>query len=316
MTTTVVDPTSVEPTPLELAHKQFRQELLDAGLLFDTGVAGVYGRAAGFEAIVDGLDGLLTSMRPTNARVLRFPPVFARQTFEATEYISSFPHLAGTVQTFTGDTADHRELLAARAEGRDWDGWFDPAQTVLVPAACHPVYPLYAGTVNNPGAVVDVHGYCFRHEPSVDPARMQSFRMREFVRIGDPDVTEQHRDEWIARAQGALTDLRLPFETAGANDPFFGRVGRLLAVNQRDDGLKVELVVRLYGDLDDGTAVVSGNCHREHFGEAFAITTADGAVAHSACVGFGLERLALGLLRTHGLDFARWPEAVRKRLSL
>ena len=33
---------------------------------------------------------------------------------------------------------------------------------------------------------MDVFSYCFRHEPSVDPARMQMFRMREFVRIGEP----------------------------------------------------------------------------------------------------------------------------------
>lgn len=308
--------TDTEFTQLELSHKQFQTELLDGGLLLDTGVPGVYGRSEQFEAIVEGLDRLLTSMRPDNARVLRFPPVFARSTFEATDYISSFPHLSGTVHSFAGDSAGHRELLAARADGQDWDHWLSPTDTALVPAACHPVYPLHTGTVDELGAFVDVYGYCFRHEPSVDPARMQSFRMREFVRIGTPGVTEEHRDEWIARAQGVLTDLQLPFDTVGANDPFFGRAGRILAINQRDDGLKLELVVRLYGDLDDGTAVVSGNCHRDHFGDTFDITTPDSAVAHSACVGFGIERLTLALLRVHGLDHARWPEPVRKRLSL
>lgn len=311
MTTTVG-----RPTELELSHSRFRKELLDSGLLVDTGAPGVYGRSAQFEAIVDGLDRLLTSMRPAEARVLRFPPVFARSTFEATDYISSFPHLSGTVHSFAGDAAGHRELLAARAEGQDWDHWLSPTETALVPAACHPVYPLHTGTVDESGAFVDVSGYCFRHEPSVDPARMQSFRMREFVRIGTPAVAEQHRDEWITCAQGVLTDLQLPFDTVGANDPFFGRAGRILAINQRDDGLKIELVVRLYGDLDDGTAVVSGNCHREHFGETFDIATADSAVAHSACVGFGIERLTLSLLRIHGFDSAGWPESVRKRLTL
>ena len=46
------------------------------------------------------------------------------------------------------------------------------------------------------------------------------------------------------------------------------------------------------------TAVVSTNYHLDHFGVPFGIKTADGAVAHSACVGFGLERIALALFKT------------------
>ena len=43
--------------------------------------------------------------------------------------------------------------------------------------------------------------------------------------------------------------------------------------------MKTELTVRLYGELDEGTAVVSANCHRDHFGKAFKVRTAEGAVA-------------------------------------
>ena len=97
--------------------------------------------------------------------------------------------------------------------------------------------------------------------------------------------------------------------------PFFGRAGRLLATNQRTEELKYELVVRLYGELNDGTAVVSANCHETHFGDAFGLTTADGRTAHSACVGFGMERIALAMLRTHGFDLAVWPSPVRAHLG-
>jgi hypothetical protein len=41
---------------------------------------------------------------------------------------------------------------------------------------------------------------------------------------------------------------------------------------------------------------------------------ADGGVAHTACVGFGLERITLALLRHHGLDLAAWPDSVRTTL--
>lgn len=161
-----------------------------------------------------------------------------------------------------------------------------------------------------------MYGYCFRHEPAIDPARMQAFRMHEFVYVGNAEGAEAHRDGWIGRAMSVLESIGLDAEAVPANDPFFGRAGKMLASNQLQENLKTELVVRIYGDLDDGTAVVSCNCHREHFGENFAITTPDGEYAHSACVGFGMERIALALLSTHGLDVSEWPSEVRARLAL
>ena len=53
-----------------------------------------------------------------------------------------------------------------------------------------------------------------------------------------------------------------------------------------------------------------------HFGALFDITTADGGVAHTACVGFGLERLTLALYRRHGFARAQWTSPVRVALEL
>ena len=36
----------------------------------------------------------------------------------------------------------------------------------------------------------------------------------------------------------------------------------------------------------------------------------------TGCVAFGIDRLALALFATHGLDLPRWPAAVRKALML
>ena len=182
---------------------------------------------------------------------------------------------------------------------------------MLVSAACHPSYSMLTGTLPAEGSLMDIYGFCFRHEPAVDPARMQAFRMHEFVRVGTPEQAVEHRERWVPRGLQVLADLGLEAEAVIANDPFFGRAGRMLAANQRNENLKTELVVKLYGDLDDGTAVVSCNCHRDHFGHTFDIHTVDGEPAHSACVGFGMERIALAMLRTHGLDRSAWPAALR-----
>ena len=100
-----------------------------------------------------------------------------------------------------------------------------------------------------------------------------------------------------------------------ANDPFFGRAQKLLATNQREEQLKIELVIPLYNDPGASTAVVSANYHRTHFGDAFGLRTAAGDVAHSACIAFGMERIALALIRSHGFDPAAWPSSVRASMG-
>ncbi|WP_167105454.1 amino acid--[acyl-carrier-protein] ligase [Mycobacterium sp. DL592] len=305
--------------PLQRARQQFHAELVEAGLLVPMGIDGLYGRGGDFERIVDGIDVAVRrkgrQVHGERAKVLRFPPVFTRAAFENTDYIASFPNLTGAVSTFTGDNRDHRALLADRDAGRPWDGHLHPAGTMLVPAACHPSYSTLPKVLPDGGQLMDIYGYCFRHEPAIDPARMQAFRMHEFVIVGTAEQAETHRDAWVGHGMAVLAELGLDAAAVPANDPFFGRVGKMLAANQRDEGLKTELTVRLYGDLDDGTAIVSANCHRDHFGETFGLRTADGAVAHSACVGFGMERIALALLRTHGLQPDAWPPSVQAALS-
>lgn len=305
---------------LSVARGEFRDELIAAELLIPMGIDGLYGRSGAFEDIIDGIDAVVrrksAQVHGDRPKVRRFPPVYPRAAFERTDYIASFPNLTGAVSTFTGGDREHRALLADRDAGLPWDGHLAPAGTMLVSAACHPSYASLPTQLTDEGELLDVYGYCFRHEPAIDPARMQAFRMHEIVMVGDPERAGRHRDAWVQHGLAVLSELGLEAAAVPANDPFFGRVGKMLAVNQRDEELKTELVVRLYGDLDAGTAVVSANCHRDHFGETFGLRTADGAVAHSACVGFGMERIALALLRTHGLDTRSWPAQVRTPLGL
>lgn len=287
-----------------------RAELLAAGLLVETGVNGLYARSGDFERIVDGLAGMVTRAAAADRpAVLRFPPVFPRAAFERTDYIRSFPDLTGGITTFVGGDRDHARLLGLVEDGADWAAALTPSELMLCSATCHPLYPTLAGRLPAGGRLIDLHGWCFRHEPSLDPARMQAFRQHELVFVGEPELAVAHRDRWVERAQNLCSELGLAVEAEVANDPFFGRAGRVLAVAQRDEALKIELTIPVANEAP--TAVVSSNCHREHFGEAFGISTADGDVAHSACVGFGVERMTLALLASHGLDPDAWSAPVR-----
>jgi seryl-tRNA synthetase len=142
---------------------------------------------------------------------------------------------------------------------------------------------------------------------------MQAFRMHELVYVGDEVGAREHRDRWLELGRDTLAGLGLDVETVVANDPFFGRAGRILANNQREETLKYEIVTPI-DSIEHPTAIASSNCHLDHFGQPFGITTADGEVAHSCCFGFGLDRITLALLRTHGLEPRDWPSATRERL--
>jgi len=292
----------------------FRDELIGAGLLLSTGVEGLYGRSATYQSVVDAFCRVIPSVGGDAAfEAVHFPPILARSVFDNTDYLRSFPDLMGSVHVFKGDDRRHAALLREVERDGDWASLLDPADVVLCSATCHPVYPLCTGRLPAEGKRFEIHGYCFRHEPSADPARMQAFHMHELVYVGDPDAALKHRDAGLERGLELLSSLGLPMDAVPANDPFFGRLGTMLASNQLEDALKIEGVTAICSE-DKPTAIMSGNYHRDHFGVPFEITTSDGETAHSACVAFGVDRITLALLHRHGLDPLRWPQSARSVL--
>ena len=291
----------------------FGAALVAEGLLVPMGVAGLYGRDARLEAIIEGVDRLvLRAGMADGAASLRFPPTIPRDVLERSDYLRSFPHLTGTVHGFTGGEHEHAELLERLEQGTGWWRGLQATDVVLTPAACYPVYPVLAGTLPREGRLVDVCSQVFRREPSDDPTRMQAFRMHEQVCAGNAEQCLAHRDRWVDRGLALLHALEVPGKVRPANDPFFGRAGRMLASSQRELELKLELVVPIAGSP---TACASFNYHQDHFGAAFGIRTARGAVAHTSCIGFGLERMALALLWHHGTRPDGWPRPVRELLG-
>jgi seryl-tRNA synthetase len=290
--------------------------LLERGLLIATGVQGVYGRNGAFEQIREGVAALVTRAGSGEApEQVRFPPVMPRRDLETVGYLKSFPHLAGSIFSFDGTEAQAGEQYERACRHEDWSEFQGMTELVLTPAACYPVYPAVAarGPLAPGGIMVDAGGsYVFRHEPSGDPARLQMFHQREMVRLGEPETVQEWRDRWRERAVELLGQIGLEVKLDVASDPFFGRSGRMLAASQREQQLKFEVLCQIAGP--EPTAIASFNYHQEHFAAAYGIQLTDGSEAHTACLGFGLERITIALLRTHGLDPTAWPGEVRHLL--
>jgi len=265
----------------------FYDELVAHKLIVPVGVPGAFGRGPVFENVLARFDAAISRVgKGDGAERFLFPPILDRKVLEKSEFLDSFPQLAGSVFSFTGGDAQHGELRERLRDGQPWGDLQSMTGVVLSPAACYPVYPSLAGTLPDGGRTIDMQNWVFRHEPSPEPTRMQAFRVREHVRA----------------------------RSVVASDPFFGRGGRMLAASQREQALKFEVVVPILSE-EAPTAICSFNYHHEHFGKIFGIKTTDGAVAQTACLGFGMERVVMALFRTHGFVPAEWPLPVLEALG-
>jgi len=294
--------------------KSFYDGLVEHGLIIPVGVPGAFGRGAVFEDVLERFNALVTDIsRDDGAQIFTFPPVIDRSLLERVHYLDSFPHLCGAIHSFFGNELQALALAERVNSGQPWGDLLGQTGVTLNPAACYPVYPSFAGTVPEEGRLVTMLNWVYRHEPSMEPTRMQSFRVREFVRVGTPEQVVEWRDMWLQRGLDLLHSLELPANADVASDPFFGRGGRMLAAGQKMQKLKFEVLVPVIS-LTKPTAVCSFNFHQDHFGTTFGIKTPDGNVANTACLGFGLERIVMALFKTHGFDPKAWPQSVRAKL--
>src|SRR5438270_1861020 len=232
-------------------QRELLRELVSHGLLIETRVPGVYGHGGDFEAVCLAFGELVTRAGAHDApERMSFPPVIPRHDLEEVDYLKSFPHLSGSIFGFAGAEQDAIEQQRRASLHEDWSEFQSMTDLVLTPAACYPVYPAIASRGRLPagGVTVDAGGaYVFRNEPSGDPARLQMFRQREIVRIGDPETVEAWWGGWRERAPELLSRLGLATKLDLANDPFFGRGGRVLAASQREQALKFEVVCQIAG---------------------------------------------------------------------
>jgi len=278
-------------------------------------------------------DQFLSLAESFDARPHRFPTLIPAKYLEKVNYFRAFPHSLTfathlveeleNIDNFskTASCDQHGRLVTSPAS-------FSTVQALLSPAVCYHLYfSLADKTLPEGKLAATAVGNCFRYE-SINLAsleRLWDFTMREIIFVGPKDFVLENRETAMNRMSAFFEEIGFAYRVESANDPFFIGEFRKQAAFQSAFQLKFEIRASLPfkqnnqsssapGTQSPGTlAVGSYNYHQDFFGRALNITLLDGSPAHTACVAFGLERIALAYLSQFGVDPSNWyPDIIKK----
>lgn len=256
--------------------------------------------------------------RDFEAEEQHYPVMVPSDILAEIGYFGHFPqqltfcsHLPGNLpvlEAVAADASAGQDKLAARLAGR----LAEPAH-VLTPAVCLPCYRHQRGVVLEPGHVrtLTMQNHVFRYEgANFQPLRRGwDFTVRDIVFFGSYADLVRLRREVMERAMALCRKLDLEVTIELAHDPFFLNASRDKAIYQRMGEVKYELLFPL-PYRNESLAASSFNLHRNFYTTVYGPHLAEGQLAESACMGFGLERWLYGFLSQKGLDPHRWPQRV------
>lgn len=248
-----------------------------------------------------------------------FPALIGAEVLDRCRYLRNFPSSLNMVEHLREDLPRIQEF-AKTVTCDQGHLQFDSSslsgvETLLSPSVCFHWYNWLRDRVLPAGTAITAWGKCFRYESSnlSGLERLWDFSMREIIFVGPPQFVLDGREKCISSCVSLLDDLGLAYEISTATDPFFVDSYAVQAAFQKGFELKFELLCPLpYSGKK--LAVGSVNYHQDFFGRTFGIES-DQAPAHTGCLGFGLERLALAFLAQHGVDESAWPSKVRRVLG-
>ena len=278
-----------------------------AGVAFDARVTAdgraVLGPAA--LALRTELDRLFAGWGgQVGAAELAYPPLLAADDLVPLDYFQNFPHLTSLVAGVRPEAAGAGLVVDGHLTG-DAASLLDRPGHVLPSAACYSAYlDLADHTLTDPVRITTV-ATCFRREQHYDGLRrLFGFTMREIVCVGPREAVLDHLRTFKDRIRVFFDRLGLPYQVEAATDPFFDPNGARTLM-QKLFPVKEEFLY--HGDL----AIASVNFHRNFFGERCRIRLADGDLAFTGCVAFGLERWLAALHEHFAGDPDRALAAVR-----
>ena len=281
---------------------------------------GRYGFGPKLVALMEYFDLRVRQMAASfQADARLFPSLIGADVLDRCRYLRNFPASLNLVSHLREDHG----VLQEFARSVRWDGeqlacdrtGMSGIECLLSPSVCFHWYMWLRDSKLSKPRVVTALGKCFRYESSnlTGLERLWDFSMREIIFVGPADFVLANRSALVDLSVNFLNELGMAYEITTATDPFFVDSYAVQAAYQQGFELKFELLAPLpYSGKK--LAVGSINYHQDFFGRSFAIDTPAGP-AHTGCIGFGYERLALAFLAQHGMDEKNWPESVARHVN-
>lgn len=188
---------------------------------------------------------------------------------------------------------------------------------VLSPTVCHHCFETRKDHALELPFKVTALNQCARYEVHGTRSleRLRLYWMREFIHFdADEKLIAASLDAVLDDTVKLLTRWGITHEVVSASDPFFSNSGTAKRMFQNTFILKRELKLPL---ANSSIACASFNNHQESLTKSFGITSADSdSTIGSCCVGWGYDRLLLGLFSQLGTDLEQWPSTVRQDLEI
>jgi len=257
-----------------------------------------------------------------NAIEQEYPTVWPIDLYKKINYFFEFPQQVILCAAVKNDFEARKEFAEKYSKDKPYttiemDALFENATYGLESAVCDCCYYGLAGTRDQPNVFYTCYNKVFRNEnsPTKQLDRLTNFTVRDIMFVGKKSFVLESRQILIDKLSEFLCSLDLNCKIETANDPFFMNKAAMKSVFQNSNNLKYELLAAIPHQKKD-IAVGSINYHMDMFSSAFEIEASGGSLAHSGCIGIGMERLTFALYSQHGEQVSDWPTKVKKNLEV
>jgi seryl-tRNA synthetase len=258
--------------------------------------------------------------RKLGAHRVHLPSLLGTDTLVRAGYLRGSAHLANYVFHLREDRQAIERLAQRSAQAQDLDLSGLPTsaaspEAILSPAACQPIYHMLSGRDVTEPFVASGYVRCYRYESGATRGlrRSREFGVHEIVCVGPEDDVAAFRLGLLTVCRQLLGRFGLRGALSTASDPFFTDTSAHYRNFQLSLDLKHELQLAIGND--DTVAAASVNQHGDHFGRAWNITVNGRGIAHSCCMGFGIDRWCLAVFCQFGFDVRDWPRSLREVIA-
>jgi len=277
-------------------------ELIKLGYVFEYG-KGHNGYKGLFLDVVNTLDSVLVGIaKKMNAVEVYLPNFIPCKYLTKLGLVDEYPHYL----FFTTYLKKKKRKVANfqykyNSKNFSFKKYLSEPESCLKTSACSLLYPLIENTKFDSLKYYTVLGHCTRNELSVQSfERLTEFNMREIIYIGNERGSKKFQQIALKIFEDIFVEFDLTGDVSIANDSFFITNYDKLKLAQILGCDKYEANVYI-PETHKNISVGSFNNHHNFFSKRFHFSMM-GEEAITSCVGFGLERLAYGIISQHGIN--------------